>query len=293
MMSLKVSFTVIFVFIFVGMAACQSNIKRLTKLSSELDESSALISDKTGIWSINDGPDAVLCRIDKVNGKVIKKIIFDKTTEDTEALTADQDYFYIGDFGNNHHPRKGFKILKIKKDAINTSSKQKVKAEEIDFNYEDFGSVALNKSTDFFDCEAMLSYHNHLYLFTKRRSDLKTVLYQLSKQPVQQIAKRIASFDAKGLITSASISPKGTEVVLIGYLPGHKKSFLWFLDDFKNVNFFLGKQFRVDIGHQYKNWQTEAISYISENELLFSCEQTQDVESNLYMIDKNYLILNR
>lgn len=274
--------------------AQEGQLHLVANIPVTLKENSSLIAEKSGLWTMNDGPSTILYKIDEKTGTILQEVnITNQNTTDTEAITADDQYFYIGDFGNNHEPRTSFKILRIKKADINPAAKQDVAAEEISFTYDDFNSIALEKSTGLFDCEAMLSYQNKLYLFTKRRSDNQTVLYAVSKNPGKQQAKRLAVFDSKGLITGAAINPKGTEVALIGYKHGHKESFVWILSRFNQDNFLSGVKKQVGIFQKIASWQTEGITYKNQDELFISCEQTKDVNCRLYQVTHDQLINNK
>ncbi|QEM06618.1 hypothetical protein DIU31_025060 [Mucilaginibacter rubeus] len=291
----KIKLIIIFVLLGSGFVHAQERLlHEVADLPDPLRENSSLVFTKAGLWTMNDGPATNLYRIDERTGKILQEVrLSGCQTMDTEALTADANYLYIGDFGNNHEPRTNFHILRIKLSEITKAAKQDIQAELISYTYEDFGVVDLNSSTDHFDCEAMLSLNDKIYLFTKRRGDHRTILYELSNTPGKQLAKKLQVFNSDGLITDAAINKSGTEIALIGYLKGHKNSFVWLLNNFKGNQFFSGKQQRIEIAKDVKSWQTEGIAYKSDNHLFISCEQTNDVNCRLYKVSRQQLITNK
>ena len=95
------------------------------------------------------------------------------------------------------------------------------------------------------------------------------------------------TYDVAGLITGADYNAHTHEIVLIGYLlPRHTNSFLWLLDDFAGDMFFSGNKRRIEIGGDSR-WQTEGITYVSDDRYFISCE-TDSVPASLYISDKNF-----
>ena len=96
------------------------------------------------------------------------------------------------------------------------------------------------------------------------------------------------SYNVNGLITGADYDPVHKEVVLVGYFSGHNYSFLWFLSDFQGVMFFSGNKRRIEISSG-KEWQTEAVCYISNRRFFVSCETTDSIDASLYVCNENWL----
>ncbi|MBC7552634.1 MAG: T9SS type A sorting domain-containing protein [Taibaiella sp.] len=243
-------------------------------LNSSCKESSALVWTDNKLWTINDsGNPANLYSVDTNTGTVLQKVVIDNyANNDWEALAADSAFIYIGDHGNNNGNRTNLKILKIAKADIGSATVVHVNAQAIFFSYADQTSLS-SSSTNNFDCEAMLSLKDSLYLFTKDRGDLKTRVYKLPKVPGTYSAAPYTTYNVSGLITDASYSSTTGEVLLAGYQPGAVNSFLWFLNDYKGVDFFSGNKRRIEIGDG-GDWQTEGITYISPYRYFISNESS-------------------
>lgn len=260
-------------------------LKPVTALCAALKENSGLVYGKRGLWTLNDGPSVMLYRLDEHTGGIVQQVCINGiTTTDTEAMADDGEFVYVGDVGNNHAPRNSFTILKIRKAAISPAEYQEVSADTITFNYEDFGGVNFDSSIRQFDCEAMICFKNHLYLFTKRKCDQQTIVYKLSARPGMQQARKLAVLDCKGLITDATINAQGNKLALVGYLPGHMKPFMWVFSSFTKDHFFSGKQQRIELPGAGINWQVEGVAFKTDEELYVSCEQTLQVGCQLYTV---------
>jgi len=264
-------------------------ISKKCALDTLLSSSSGLCYTNNKLFTFNDSGNAAdLYQIDSATGK-IKQIIHitNYPNIDWEDITADETYIYIGDFGNNKGNRKNLRVLKIRKQDINTNAFEiNVSANAISFNYADQKTFSINKNNNY-DCEAMISVDSCLYIFTKNRGDEKTRLYKLSKIQNFQSISPIRIYDCKGKITGADYNPTTKEVVLIGYENQKQNAFLLFLSKYKNNKFFNGSIKRVTIGKANKDWQTEGICYVSPQHLLLSCETSKTNNAGLYSIEKN------
>jgi hypothetical protein len=260
----------------------------IASLASELTESSGLTMSDGFLWTHNDsGNPSKIYKIDTITGQIIQTLfVTNAANNDWEDITADSDYLYIGDCGNNNGIRTDLKILKISKSQFISSTETfvNVTAEEINFSYKDQTSFVSNKSNNF-DCEAILSKGDSIYLFTKNRGDWKTKLYAVSKIPGSYVLSPRNEFDVKGLITGADYNENTGEIALIGYT---NTSFVYFLTEYFENDFFSGNIRRVEIGHGALGWQTEAITYTSDQELYVSCEFS-NVPASLYLTNKTDL----
>jgi hypothetical protein len=250
-----------------------------------IPESSALVYTDGKLWTLNDkSGTATIYSVDTSNGTILQTVHVDNyPNTDWEDMTSDKDYIYIGDFGNNEGSRTDLKVLKIKKSDIGKASDVHVKAEAISFSYTDQKDFASTKTHNF-DCEAILSMGNSLYLFTKDRGDLQTRVYKLPKKVGTYPIASYTSFNANGLITGADYDPVKNEVVLIGYFKKHLKSFIWVLSDFTSDQFFSGNKRRIEIGDEKKEWQTEGICYRSPGKLFISSEAGDEDKASLYSL---------
>ncbi len=260
-------------------------------LISNVTESSGLVFTNGAMWTHNDsGNSSNIFKVDTGNAALLQNVtITNFPNVDWEDITADANYIYVGDFGNNNGTRTDLKILKIDKSQLtSTLAAISVTAQAINFSYSDQVSFA-SSSTHNFDCESVISIANSLYIFTKDRGDLQTRVYKLSKTPGTYTVSPYTSYNVNGLVTGADYNPVTQEVALIGYKSGHKNSFLWFLNDFASDLFFSGNKRRVELGNSIVDWQTEGITYISANEFFISCE-TSDPPATLYRTAKSLIV---
>ncbi len=245
--------------------------KRLATL--DIEESSGLITIKGRIFTHNDsGDEAKLYEIDAF-GNVIQTItINDAEHIDWEAITEDEEYIYIGDIGNNIGNRKDLAIYKVSKNMLLTSDE--VSAQKIGFSYSDQTSFSYPNFTTPYDAEALISYHDKLYIFTKSWGDKITKIYPVSKEPGEYVLKAEGEMLLDFMVTDADFDVASHSIVLIGYESiTADKSHVALLKDFKDNLFFSGSLidiFLEDIPRGFR--QIEGVSFMSENALLISSE---------------------
>ncbi|MEM6894531.1 MAG: hypothetical protein AAF554_12635 [Bacteroidota bacterium] len=261
------------------------------KLPDFLLESSGLaLGNETTIWTFNDsGGRQELYQCD-INGKHLRTVkIKNAPNNDWEDITQDDlGNFYIGDFGNNGNKRKTLHIFKITNP--NTTDSLALKASKISFRFEDQTAFPPLKKEMNFDCESLLWFENHLYVFTKHRTlPMKTNLYRIPDQPGEHVAKRIGSF-ATGVaqpdehpwfgywITAADISPDKQKIALIS------GTTLWIFYDFEKDQFFDGKMKKIPLG---PNTQKEGVCFLNNEEVIISDEYIRrfDLGGKLYTLD--------
>jgi hypothetical protein len=258
------------------------------KLPKELKENSGIVADGGAIWAITDEKVPYMYKLD-LQGNLIQTVeISGAKMKDVEAITADADFFYVGDFGDNDGDREKRIIYKIRKSDIGNGKNVKVKAEEIEFKFKGFEEAKKKKHNEY-DAEAMISRGDLIYIFTKRRTDDKTELVSVPKTPGKHAAKSITIFNSKGMITGAGINTDGNEIALIGYKNGHTKSFILLLSNFNGPNIFEGDQQRIELTNSKIDWQTEGITFGANDIIYFSCETTSDVPATLYGVHKSNL----
>jgi hypothetical protein len=238
----------------------------------------AMVSETSGLaiyngryYTINDsGGNAELYGVDTITGEVDQVIFIQASNIDWEALAMDDEYLYIGDFGNNSGMRDDLCIYRIALNDIPAQGNATVVPDIIEFTYSDFKKTEEYTRNHNFDCEAFLASDEWLYLFSKNRGDYKTKLYKLPKQPGTYVAELITSYNVNGLVTGADISNNKGEVTLIGYTDQSWIPFIWLMWDFDGEDYFGGNKRRIDMPNILAT-QTEAIAYsVGKNELFTS-----------------------
>ncbi len=250
---------------------------------ASLAENSGMIFWDNLLWQINDsGGLPVLYAMDTLTNSIVRSVkIQDAYNLDWEDIAQDELYIYVGDFGNNlNGARPKFIIYKIaKSDLLGHVGNSVVTPTVIQFTYEDQPAhplIVSANSTDW-DCEAMISYKDKLYLFTKQWKGNKTVLYELSKEEGTQVAFRRDSMDVGGLITGADVDLGTQRIVLTGYSFSGER-FLYLLYGFKGNDFFSGNKRKISLlGPQ----QTESVAFINSSYIFIGSESFSILKQRL------------
>lgn len=263
--------------------------QQLVELPTTLNEISGMIfRNDTSLFAHNDGGQgAWIYEINLEEKKINRNIKIHNTNNlDWEDMTEDEAYIYVAESGNNLGQRTDLKIYKISKTQLETLDS--VAAEIIEFDYPDqvdFSPTTIHN----FDCEAIISYDNELFLFSKNHLDQKTKLYSLSKNPGNYTANLVQEFESDGLITGATINEDQNVIVLLGYQKQvinqveNFDPFIWLLYDFEDDKIFDGKTKKLDI--EIKT-QMESICFGSNKDIYFSHEsEIGGLPQFIYQVD--------
>lgn len=240
-------------------------------LTDSLIETSGLVFWGNSIVSHNDNSDNNLYFLDTVSAVKTQTIkITGAVNQDWEELSQDENYVYIGDFGNNSGNRTNLKILKISKSSILNNSPI---IDSIKFSYSNqVNFVPATNNTDF-DCEAFIINNDSIYLFTKQWISNKTGIYSLPKTPGTYTANLRGTIDTQGLITGATSVYQNNLVVLCGYNTLFQP-FLFLLYDYSNNDFTTGNKRRIGVTlpfHQIEGVATKnGTKYFLSNEKYFN-----------------------
>ncbi|MFV0589909.1 MAG: hypothetical protein ACK5M7_00870 [Draconibacterium sp.] len=257
----------------------------IPKVPEELQEISGLLIYQNLFWGFNDsGGKNILYAFGK-NGKVEMEIEIENAgNNDWESIAQDAKHIYIGDFGNNRGDRKNLCVYKLKKKDIHDGKHQKVKAEKISFEYEQQQSFSFPVNKTPYDCEAMAWYKGELHLFSKNWKDHTTEHYKLAvKKGGYQLAAD-GTFNVGGLVTGADFSPNGKTLALLQY--ENWKAYLWLFSDFEGTAFFSGKSKCIGL-ENLNGAQTEGVSFLANDSVLISCEETKSFKQQVFLLDLN------
>jgi hypothetical protein len=261
-------------------------LERVAVVPGKLNEVSGIANARKGYcYMHNDGGNkAELYEITMATGEIVKKIEIDNAkNKDWEELAEDEDAIYIGDFGNNTGNRDDLRILIV--DRKDLEKDDKVKTDKIHFTYPDQKSFKSRRAHDY-DCEAMITYGDALYLFSKNRESKTTDVYRLPKEPGEYVAEKIAHFDTDGLVTAADVwhGKKRNALALLCYEPIGRRyiSYMWLFTDFEPTNVFGGKAHRLDIS---PNLQAEAILWESDTTVIIINEEQWAGQGQLSRLD--------
>jgi hypothetical protein len=152
------------------------------KLPKELKENSGIVADGGAIWAITDERVPYMYKLDQ-QGNLIQTVeISGVKMKDVEAITADADYIYVGDIGDNDGDREKRTIYKIRKSDIGSGKNVKVKAEEIEFKFKGFEEAKRKKHNEY-DAEAMISMGTYYTFLQNAELMIKLNWFQYQKLP--------------------------------------------------------------------------------------------------------------
>lgn len=244
--------------------------KSSVKLPSQIKETSGLVNWNNLLYTHNDHSDSNLYAIDSISGAVLQAFpLTEAINQDWEELAQDEDYFYIGDFGNNvNGNRTNLNILRVGKKALLSGNSQ---IDKINFTYQDQTDLTPKGSNNSdFDCEAFIVSNDSIYLFTKQWVHKKTNVYVLPKLPGTYTAKFKTGYDVSGFITGATWIEDKRLVLLSGY-NGILQPFLYLLYDFKGHDFFSGNKRKVNMSISFH--QIEGIATTNGTDVFVTNEQ--------------------
>jgi hypothetical protein len=259
-----------------------------TTLDNTVSETSGLIYINNTLITHNDSSNAnELYDIDLTTGNVTRTVtVSNVTNTDWEDITYDENYIYIGDFGNYDATRTNLRVLRIPiADYFNSTS---VSAEIINFNYLEQTDFSVQEFSTNFDAEALIHFNNKLYIFTKNWADLNSNIYELPKTPGTYTISQIDVIQSDGLVTGATLDMNLNSIVLCGYdLDG---PFLIQLNDlgsglFSNAT-FTKTSINPPSGYSF---QTEGIAPLNGVEYLVSAEEADSFPQGLYRINLSTL----
>ncbi len=255
-----------------------------TNIPSPLQESSGLLYWNGRLITHTDsGGQPVLYEMDTTNGTVTREVIIQNADHvDWEDIAMDQDYIYIGDFGNNQGVRTNLRIYKILKQHYLT--KDTVLADTIRFNYADQTNFTPSTFSTNFDAEALIALGDSLYIFTKNWGNRKTNIYPVSKNPGQYTLTKTDSIDAQGWITGADYDSAIQQILLIGYT--FNTAFYIRLTAWQSL-FSSGTMVR-GILQPNSSIQIEGVTRLDSFRYLISSENFQSTVSQLHLFDYRF-----
>jgi hypothetical protein len=225
-------------------------------LNQNILETSGLIDWNNFLYTHNDNTDTTIYKLNKISGAIVQNLPLNTVQNiDWEEISQDENYIYIGDFGNNATGnRTNLKIYKIRKSTIETVPE----IETINFNYSNqtnFTAQPANQ-TDF-DCEAFVVTANEILLFTKQWVSGYTAVYSLPKTSGTHTANYLTTINVAGLITGATLKEDSRLISLCGY-SNTLQPFVFLIYDYIGTNFTVANKRKIAIPLPYH--QIEAIA---------------------------------
>ena len=225
-------------------------------LNQNVLETSGLIDWNNFLYTHNDNTDTIIYKLNKMSGAIVQSLPLNTVQNiDWEEISQDENYIYIGDFGNNATGnRTNLKIYKVRKTSMETVPE----IETINFNYSnqtDFTSQTANQ-TDF-DCEAFVVTTNEILLFTKQWVSGNTTIYSLPKTSGTHTANYLTTINVNGLITGATLKEDSRLISLCGY-SATLQPFIFLIYDYIDTDFTVANKRKIAVPLPYH--QIEAIA---------------------------------
>ena len=248
----------------------------------EITESSGLINIQNQLVSHNDsGGNNKIYIIDKENASILSQLtILNSSNIDWEDVSIDSNYIYIGDFGNNYGSREDLVVYKVAIPISILSNDQLTEVSQISFNYDNQTNLNSAQFNTNFDAEALVSYNNKLYIFTKNWVNYETNIYELSKSEGSYSIEQIDNIDVGGLVTAATYDFNNNQILLTGY--NQTSSFIIRLSELNGINFSQAKFERYVInapsGHSV---QIEGIA-VDDSDVFLTSEKFLELPAALF-----------
>ena len=246
---------ILFFFLLVNNIGAQDIISRI-ELPRYINETSGLEFYNDYLVTHNDsGNDPVIYYIDKKGHFLFKRSFDSLINNDWEDLTADKDFLYIADIGNNFDTRKNLQIVKAPIDpTIN-------KTEFINFYYPEQSEFEFRLSS-MYDAEGLISIDDYLLIFTKNRAKEISDIYKIPKMPGNHIAEKIGSLDCRSIVTGADYN-KDLKLLVLTATVSFEEYYILKLENFdpkKPINYQID-MYEIPL----EKTQIEAIKIIDKN----------------------------
>ena len=203
-----------------------------------------------------------------LNGEIINSIKLEEESfweiynNDWEDITADKDYIFIADTGNNFGNRDNLNIIKVRTSDFSVESK-------IDISYED-QQTFLPRPKHKYDAEALFLIEDKIAVLSKDRSNLFTDLYLIDKESnSKQALESKITYNVNSLITGGDYNKDMSLLALVSY-NSKGNQFLILFENFNLENLAENKfrKFKIPL----ERAQIEAIKIIDENTFWITSE---------------------
>ena len=265
-------------FSFSGIA---QNITLVSTLDTTVYETSGLIFLNQRLITHNDsGGEPALYEVDTSTGEIERKVVVrNAVNRDWEDICCDDNYIYIGDFGNNFGNRQDLRIFRISITDYFATKSDSVDAEIINFKYADQTDFSPDPFFTNYDTEALISFKDSLYIFTKNWGDNLSRVYACPKIPGSYTLDYVDVLNPKGLVTGAVYNDISNSIYLSGYI--HSFPFLMEVKEFTSNRFSDGVTKRYLLPRKGST-QIEGITDAGAVDYYFSSETNKKGSSTLY-----------
>ena len=233
------------------------------ELPSSVYETSGLEKVENNLITLNDsGNQPIIYYLNERGEVIIERNFSELKNNDWEDLTADKEFIYIADIGNNFDTRDNLRIIKVPLESEDNSF------EIINYYYPEQKDFSFNQNSKY-DAEGIISYKNKLLIFTKNRAKKITEIYKLPKKPGNYKAELIGQIDIGSIVTASDYNEKLKLLVLTSTKDFNE----YYIHKIKNFNIsrlknLKAETYEIPIGKT----QVEAIKIIDKNNFWISTE---------------------
>ncbi len=234
-----------------------------TELPISVYETSGLEIVNNNLVTINDSGNPSNLYYFNEDGEILFRRMFNELkNNDWEDLSADEEFIYIADIGNNFDTRENLRIIKTSINPDNNTF------ELINFYYPEQKDFSF-KQLSMYDAEGLISIGDYLMIFTKNRAKKVTELYRLPKKAGNYKAQLIGKVDTESIVTAADYSNELNLLVLTSTFD-FNEYFIIVIENFhpSKLNNIKINKFKIPIGKT----QVEAIKIIDRNNFWITSE---------------------
>jgi hypothetical protein len=216
-----------------------------------------------------------------LNGEIINSIklaeesFWEIYNNDWEDITADEDYIFIADTGNNFGYRDNLNIIKVKTSDFSIDSK-------IDIAYKD-QEIFVPRPKHKYDAEALFLIEDKIAVLSKDRSNLFTDLYLIDKESnSKQVLESKITYDVNSLITGSDFNKELGLLALVSYNSKGSQYLILFEDfNLESLSDKKFKKFQIPL----EKAQIEAIKIIDNKTFWITSEDEGIGSPYMYKIE--------
>ena len=215
-----------------------------------------------------------------LNGEIINSITLEEESfweiykNDWEDITADENYIFIANTGNNFGTRDNLNIIKVKTTDFSIDSK-------IDISYKD-QETFLPRPKHKYDAEALFLIEDKIAILSKDRSKLFTDLYLIDKESnSKQVLESKITYNVNSLITGGDYNQDISLLALVSY-NSKGNQFLILFEDFnlENLSEKKFRKFKIPI----ERAQIEGIKIIDNSTFWITSEDEGNGNPYMYKV---------
>ena len=265
----------LFIFFFVIINLEAQTIVSEIELPISVYETSGLEIINNDLITINDsGNPSNLYYLNEEGEILFRRIFNELKNNDWEDLTADEEFIYIADIGNNFDTRENLRIIKTPINPDNNTF------ELINFYYPEQDDFSF-KQLSSYDAEGLISFGDFLLIFTKNRAKKITEIYRLPKKAGNYKAKLIGEIDVESIVTAADYSDE-TKLLVLTSTFDFNEYFIIIIEKFdpSKIDSVRIIKFKIPI----KKTQIESIKIINKSSFWITSEAELLGKPKLYKI---------